>query len=88
MLSDLAHAVERYTDAQNGQSPFETAIAGLTILRSNHEKRPNHLIFQPALCITVQGAKSAMFGAQRFEYGAGQALVVSVEVPEPIRDSR
>ena len=81
MLSDLAQAVKRYTDAQNGQSPFKTAIAGLTILRSNHEKRPNHLIFQPALCITVQGAKSAMFGAQRFEYGAGQALVVSVEMP-------
>jgi AraC-like DNA-binding protein len=81
MLSDLAQAVKRYTDAQNGQSPFKTAIAGLTILRSNHEKRPNHLIFQPALCITVQGAKSAMFGDQRFEYGAGQALVVSVEMP-------
>ena len=81
MLSDLAQAVKRYTDAQNGQSPYKTAIAGLTILRSNHEKRPNHLIFQPALCITVQGAKSAMFGAQRFEYGAGQALVVSVEMP-------
>jgi AraC-like DNA-binding protein len=81
MLSDLAHAVERYTDAQNGQSPFETAIAGLTILRSNQEKRPNHLIFKPALCITVQGAKSAMFGHQRFEYGAGKALVVSVEMP-------
>ena len=81
MLSDLAQAVKRYTDAQNGQSPFKTAINGLTILRSNHEKRPNHLIFQPALCITVQGAKSAMFGAQRFEYGAGQALVVSVEMP-------
>src|ERR1700733_6561528 len=81
MLSDLAQAVKRYTDAQNGQSPFKTAIAGLTILHSNHEKRPNHLIFQPALCITVQGAKSAMFGAQRFEYGAGQALLVSVEMP-------
>jgi len=81
MLSDLAQAVKRYTDAQNGQSPYKTAIAGLTILHSNHEKRPNHLIFQPALCITVQGAKSAMFGAQRFEYGAGQALVVSVEMP-------
>ena len=70
MLSDLAKAVKRYTDAQDGDSPFRTAIAGLTILRSNQEKLPNHLIFKAALCITVQGAKSALFGDQRFEYGA------------------
>jgi len=81
MLRDLIQAVKHYTDAQTGQSPFVTAVAGLTILRSDHEKRPNHLIFKPALCITVQGAKSAMFGDQRFDYGAGQALVVSVEMP-------
>ncbi len=74
-------AVRRYTDAQVGQSPFVTPIEGLTILRSDHEKRPNHLIFKPALCIVVQGAKWAIFGDQRFDYRAGQALVVSVEMP-------
>ena len=42
---------------------------------------PNHLIFKPALCIVVQGAKWAMFGDKRLDYRAGQALVVSVEMP-------
>jgi AraC-like DNA-binding protein len=77
----LLEAVTRYTDAQAGESPFRTVIEGLTILRSDHEKRPNHLLFRPALCITVQGAKRANFGDQRFDYGAGQALVVGVEMP-------
>lgn len=81
MLDDLVKAVRRYTDAQVGDSPFATAIDGLTILRSDHEKHPNHLIFKPALCIVVQGAKWAVFGDQRFDYRAGQALVVSVEMP-------
>jgi AraC-like DNA-binding protein len=81
MLVKLVEAVRRYTDAQVGESPFAAAIEGLTILRSDHEKRPNHLIFKPALCITVQGAKWAIFGDQRFDYRAGQALVVSVEMP-------
>ena len=36
---------------------------------------------KPALCIVVQGAKWATFGNRRIEYGAGQALVVSVEMP-------
>jgi AraC-like DNA-binding protein len=81
MSDALAEAVTRYTDAQVGQSPFATAIEGLTILRSNHEKSPMHLIFKPALCIVVQGAKWAMFGDKQFDYRAGQALVVSVEMP-------
>ena len=81
MQIGLLEAVRRFADAQVGESPFVTAIEGLTILRSDHEKRPNHLIFKPALCITVQGAKRAIFGGQRFDYGAGQALLVSVEMP-------
>lgn len=81
MLDSLVEAVRRYTDARIGPSPFVTAIQGLTILRSDHEKRPNYLIFKPALCIVVQGAKWAFFGDKRFDYRAGQALVVSVEMP-------
>ena len=81
MLDGLVEVVRRYTDAQPGESPFATAIEGLTILRSFHEKLPNHLLFKPALCITVQGAKRATFGDKLFEYRAGQALVVSVEIP-------
>jgi len=81
MSEALVEAVTRYTDAQSGEGPFATAIAGLTILRSDHEKQPAHLIFKPALCIVVQGAKWAMFGDSRLDYRAGQALVVTVEVP-------
>jgi AraC-like DNA-binding protein len=39
------------------------------------------MIHKPALCIVVQGAKCTTFGDTRFEYWAGQALVVSVEMP-------
>jgi AraC-like DNA-binding protein len=81
MLKDLVKAVKRYTDAQAGDSPFATTIEGVTILRSNHERRPDHRIHKPALCVVVQGAKWAIFGDKRFDYRAGQALVVSVEMP-------
>jgi len=81
MWDQLVDAVERFTEAQAGESPFTTDIEGLVLLRSNQEKGPNHLIFKPALCITVQGSKWSTFGDQRFEYPAGQALVVSVEMP-------
>ena len=80
-LSELTRAVRRYTEARGGGNPFVTGIAGLTILRSDHEKRPAHRILKPALCVTVQGAKWAIFGETRFDYRAGQALVVTVEMP-------
>jgi AraC-like DNA-binding protein len=81
MASELVAAVRRYTDAQAGPGPLLTPIPGLIILRSDHEKPPAHLIFKPALCVVVQGAKWTIFGKQRFDYGPGQALVVSVETP-------
>ena len=80
-LRELAQAVRRYTEADGGTNPFLTAIEGFAILRSDHAKTPAHRIFKPALCITVQGAKWATFGEKRYDYRAGQALVVSVEMP-------
>ena len=77
----LLEAVTRYTDAQPGDGPYLTPVKGVMILRSNREKQPSHLIFKPALCIVVQGTKWTIFGNQRFHYHAGQALVVSVEMP-------
>ncbi len=81
MLSELVEAVKNYTETQSGPSPFVTAVPGLTLLRADHPKPPSHLIFRPALCVVVQGAKWAIFGGRRIDYRAGQALVVSVEMP-------
>jgi AraC-like DNA-binding protein len=80
-VDKLVEAVRHYTDLQTGPGPFATAIPGLTILRSDHEKQPNYLIFKPALGIVVQGAKWAVFGDKRLDYRAGQALLVSIEMP-------
>ena len=81
MAECLEELVLRYTEAQPGQSPYTTCVEGLTILRSDHQRRANHLLYKPALCITVQGSKSAVFGDQCHQYSAGQALLVSVEMP-------
>ena len=81
MADALAELVLRYTAAQPGRSPFVTDIAGLTILRSDQQRPANHLLYKPALCITVQGSKTATFGCKSYRYNAGQALLVGVEMP-------
>jgi AraC-like DNA-binding protein len=82
MSNALIEAVKRYTDQQAGKgSPFITAIDGMAILRADHEKPASHLIMKPALCVVVQGTKWTTFGDRRYDYPAGRALVVSVEMP-------
>ena len=81
MPDNLLDAVSRYTEAQGGLSPFTTAIPGVTIHRSEQEKQPSYHTYKPTLCVVVQGAKWAIFGGKRLDYRAGQALVVSLEMP-------
>jgi len=80
-LGDLAHALRRYTDSCATTNPYPTAIDGLVILRSDQPKLPTFRLFRPALCIAVQGTKWATFGDRRYEYKAGHAMVVTVEMP-------
>src|ERR1700733_7872137 len=79
MFDELVDAVMRRTSG--GPGPFATEIADLTLIRSDRETHPNHLILKPGLCVVVQGGKRTAFGDTRFEYRAGQALAVSVEMP-------
>jgi hypothetical protein len=81
MVDELREAVKGYTETAGRQHPFTTAVSGLTLLRSDRERRPQPLIHKPALCAAVQGAKREIFGDRQLEYRAGQALIVSFETP-------
>jgi len=81
MSNQLVEAILRHTDRHGGKSVLETPIDTLAILRSDRPKPPTHMIFRPAMCIVAQGAKWATFGKTRYEYRAGEALVVGVEAP-------
>lgn len=81
MPDPLVEALLRYTESHPGESPFMTAIEGMAIMRSDHPKPPAHMLSRPAMCIVAQGAKWGMFGGNRLEYRAGQALVIGVETP-------
>lgn len=80
-ISTLRDAARRYVARQDGASPFYTAIDGLIVLQGRRERHPTNLIHRPALCIVLQGAKWTTFGSRKMVYRAGQALVVSLEMP-------
>ena len=81
MPDTLLDIVERHTTAGAAASPFATPVPGLTLIRADEGRLTSHAIFRPALCVVAQGAKWTTFGGRRFDYRAGDALVVSVEMP-------
>ncbi|MGO4212412.1 AraC family transcriptional regulator N-terminal domain-containing protein [Terriglobus sp. 2YAB30_2] len=80
-LQELAQSLRQYTDGIDGSDTFPTAIQGLSILRSDQANRPASCLFKPALYMTLQGAKWATFGDKRYKFGAGQSLMVAVDIP-------
>lgn len=82
MLTLLRDAITRYVDDRGGSDGvYSTAIEGLVFMRVTDRTLPHPLIYRPQLCLIVQGAKRLTVGDAQFDYGQGQALIVSVELP-------
>jgi len=78
MSPDLIAILNRYLDDNGGDDGVVvTPIEGLFLMRSTCERLPYHVMYKPAFCVTVQGAKQILFGDRLFDYGAMQALAVS-----------
>ena len=82
LLQDLVVAVNDAVGTHQTREHTYTAIEGLLLSRSTREKKPASLVLkQPALCLTVQGAKWALSGNRRLDYSAGRALAVTMARP-------
>lgn len=63
-------------------SPQATMVAcGIRAVASEVPTELIHHVMEPMLAVVAQGAKRAVLGDKVFEYGAGQYLVVSVDLP-------
>nr|WP_250152561.1 AraC family transcriptional regulator [Ancylobacter radicis] len=80
--SSLFEAVTAYIESKGGgQGLFQTPMAGVNIIRSFQEVMPHRKIYQPSLCVVLQGAKQILFGSDTLNYGPMECLVVSIEMP-------
>jgi AraC-like DNA-binding protein len=79
--SALLAAVNAYADAHGGgEGYFPVAGAGIHMIRSFREM-DNHYVYQPSLCITLQGGKEILIGEETLRYGPMQCLVVGLDLP-------
>lgn len=76
--AELAALVTRLTPEEG---IHRSAIPSLTVLRANSPSIPTPSLYDPSLCIVVQGRKRALLGDDVYYYDALNYLTVSVTLP-------
>jgi AraC-like DNA-binding protein len=79
-MDELARIKESIT-RHAGTGVTRTALPGVSVLRSPTATAPLGTVSEPTLGVIVQGVKESTLNGRAFTYGAGQFLVVSVELP-------
>ena len=62
-------------------APCETGVGGLMLLSSPAPTVCEATLYEPIMCLVLQGRKEAYLGDRHIEYGAGQSVIVSHAVP-------
>jgi AraC-like DNA-binding protein len=83
--SDQTAALERLAEgigriAQNA-GDYTTAIPGLSLYRRDAASDPMPCIYGFGLAVVAQGGKQVLLGEEVFDYGPGQSLLTTVDLP-------
>lgn len=77
--AELADRIARRTAGREGM--HECSITGLGLLRFDSPSQPAPTVYEPSLCIVVQGRKIAQLGEETYTYDPLHYLVVSMTLP-------
>lgn len=58
-----------------------TAIPGLSLFRRNEPTEPISGMYEPSVCLAIQGAKRVLLGGDSYVYDAQHYLITSVHLP-------
>lgn len=75
---ELSALVSRFS---NGEGIHRTAIEGLNCIRLSERQMQLPSVYQPSLCVIVQGAKQVLLEDEIYRYEPPQFLAISVDLP-------
>lgn len=78
----LASTVERHIEIDGH---YETPVPGLALYRASFTSEHDATVYEPSLCLVVQGAKELVVGGEVFLYDPSRSLLVSVDLPATSR---
>jgi len=83
---DLIRRIVRDADlADAGDAPFETAIPGLGAVRARRPAALAPVLYEPLVCLVIQGEKEAWIGDRSVSFGPGESLIVGIDLPTESR---
>jgi AraC-like DNA-binding protein len=81
-MTTLLDAVSRHAEAHADRTGLaQTAIPGLTTVRATEPSGLVHAISKPLVCLVLRGGKRVAMGPQVFDFGAGDSLLITSDVP-------
>lgn len=82
MDDTLFERARRYAQSHADQvGAARTPIPGLTILRETAPTPLHYAVSRPLVALVQQGCKRVVMGSAAFEFGAGESLLVTADVP-------
>lgn len=81
-VAALVKSIARCTE--NGEL-FTTAIPGLSLFRRVEPTGPTTGMYEPSICMALQGAKRVILGDDSFVYDAHHYLITSVHLPTVVQ---
>jgi len=77
----LERADRRVSAAENGQQRTAQPMDGLLLLRRDRPTSFEASLYEPVLCLILQGRKEVTIGEQTLSFGPGECLLVSHDLP-------
>lgn len=74
-------AARRLPAAENGSPRAVRPVPGLQILRQSRPGALEALLYEPILCLVLQGGKQVAIGERTLSFGPGECLLVSHDLP-------
>ncbi len=82
LIAHVCAYADRHADCQQANmESYATSLAGLTILRSRRPTALEAVLYNPLLCLILQGRKETHLGVRRVSFTAGESLIVSHHLP-------
>jgi AraC-like DNA-binding protein len=79
-LSGLTHKVKTLFLSEHNRRLIHP-LPGLTLLRSTEPTQLEATLYEPVICLILQGRKETTIGERTLSFGAGESLIVSHDLP-------
>ena len=77
----IEQASRRVSAAENGHQQAAQPMDGLLLLRQDSPSSFEASLYEPVLCLILQGRKQVSIGEQTLSFGPGECLLVSHDLP-------